>query len=570
MSEYLPQEVLIEIFLKLPTKSIIQCTSVCKSWYSLITSPNFISTYLNYQDDYLLVRHCSGEPLKEFYALFCDNENFDQYAQFDFPFECETHFNIVGSCNGLLCLSDDLWGYRDRYYIWNPSIRKSVKLPEPIFRIIWYSLITSPNFISVHLNNQDDYLLVRHCSGKSVKENYALFYDNENFDQYAQFDFPFESYSHFNIVDSCNGLLCLSDDLSCYRDLYYIWNPSIRKSVKLPEPIFTFETHGPFDHTLGFGFDSVTNDYKVVRIVHTGDNVDRVPPHVELYKLSTGVWQDITPVSPSYKFFRQTPGVYVNGACHWVASQQKRFGRYMIVLFDMHEETFWEMMVPGCLNEKFFGFHGEGFVLFVSDESLCLAESSFGNDKTIDIWMMKEYGDPESWVKQFSISLRDVSFNISVVDEIFSLLNDGRQHQVAHFLVKPIASRENGEFLWRADNGLLVSYDPEAEKIKNLGIHNANYLTYRNALYVNTYKMSLILLGKRTDYFTGDTCKESNLCKREAKGGRKVRKGNTRRGLCILSPFKFGGLMYMSKMKVKRLRMIKRKNRFQADIGSLL
>ncbi|XP_009776452.2 F-box protein At3g07870-like [Nicotiana sylvestris] len=221
MFEYLPQELLIEIFLKLPIKSIIQCTSFCKSWYSLLTSPNFIF---------------------------------------------------------------------------------------------------------IHLKNQDDYLLVRHCSGKPVKENYALFYDNENFDSYAQFDFPFESYSHFNIVGSCNGLLCLSDDLSCYRDLYYIWNPSIRKSVKLLEPIFTFGTHGPFDHKLGFGFDSVTDDYKVVRIVHTGDNVDRVPPHVELYKLSTGVWHDITPVSPSYKFFRHTPGVYVNGACHWVASQRKRFG----------------------------------------------------------------------------------------------------------------------------------------------------------------------------------------------------------------------------------------------------
>nr|XP_009776450.1 PREDICTED: uncharacterized protein LOC104226219 isoform X1 [Nicotiana sylvestris] len=83
--------------------------------------------------------------------------------------------------------------------------------------------------------------------------------------------------------------------------------------------------------------------------------------------------------------------------------------------------------------------------------------------------------------------------------------------------------------------------------------------------------MSLILLGKRTNYFTGDTCKDvSNLCKREAKGGRKVRKGNTRRGLHILSPLHIGGLMYMSKMKAKRLRMLKRKNRFSADTGGLL
>nr|XP_009776452.1 PREDICTED: putative F-box protein At3g23960 isoform X3 [Nicotiana sylvestris] len=37
MFEYLPQELLIEIFLKLPIKSIIQCTSFCKSWFSADT-----------------------------------------------------------------------------------------------------------------------------------------------------------------------------------------------------------------------------------------------------------------------------------------------------------------------------------------------------------------------------------------------------------------------------------------------------------------------------------------------------------------------------------------------------
>ncbi|XP_059285107.1 F-box protein At3g07870-like [Lycium ferocissimum] len=458
MSEYLPQEVLIEIFLKLPTKSIIECTSVCKSWYSLITTPNFISLHLKNQQDYLLVRHCSGKPVKEIYALYCDNENLDQYVQFDFPFDCESHFNIVGSCNGLLCLSDDLCRY-------------------------W--------------------------------------------------------------------------------DIYYIWNPSIRKSVKLPEPIFTYERYGPFDHTLGFGFDNVANDYKVVRIVHTGDYLGSVPPHVELYKLSTGVWKDITRVSPSYKFYKQIPGVYVNGACHWVACKGKRgeAQNMMIVLFDVKDETFWEMMVPDSLVVKF-GFIAAWFELFVSEGSLCLANRLFDDDKTIDIWRMKEYGDSDSWVKQFSIRLSHITFNVGVDDEFYSLFHGGRQRQIAHFLEKPIASRKNGEILWRAHNGFLVSHDIAAEKIENLGICNANFLPFHDALYVNTYKVSLVLLDKRKDCFPGDTCEESlNLCKRKPKGGRKVCKGNTKRGLQILSPLRISGLMYISKMKAKRLRMIKQKNR---------
>ncbi|XP_060200083.1 F-box/kelch-repeat protein At3g06240-like [Lycium barbarum] len=299
-----------------------------------------------------------------------------------------------------------------------------------------------------------------------------------------------------NIVGSCNGLLCLSDDLWGYRNLFYIWNPSIRKSVKLPEPIFTYDTHGPFDHTLGFGFDPVSNDYKVVRIVHTGSNTDKVPPHVELYKLSTGVWQDITRVAPSFHFYEKIPGVYVNGACHWVATKRKKgeSSNMMIVLFDMQDDTFWEMMVPGSLVEKFLFFE-DWFSLFVSEESLCLADRLCNDDKTIDIWRMKEYGDPQSWVKQVSISLSHVTFDVGVVDELFSMLHGGRQRLVAHFLEKPIASRKNGEIFWRADNGLLVSYDHAAEKMKKVGIHNANHLPYHYALYVNTYKVSLMLLG---------------------------------------------------------------------------
>ncbi|WMV38700.1 hypothetical protein MTR67_032085 [Solanum verrucosum] len=181
----------------------------------------------------------------------------------------------------------------------------------------------------------------------------------------------------------------------------------------------------------------------------------------------------------------------------------------MIVLFDMEDETFREMMVPGSLAVSF-SFSANWFNLFVSEESLCLANRLFDDDGTIDIWRMKEHGHPESWVKQFSINSH-ITFNVGIVDEIFSLLNGGRQRQVTHFLVKPIASRKNGQILWRADNGLLVSYDTSVEKIENLGISNANFLPYRDALYVNPYKVSLILLDKWTDYLSGNTtsCEES-------------------------------------------------------------
>lgn len=41
---------------------------------------------------------------------------------------------------------------------------------------------------------------------------------------------------------------------------------------------------------VGFGYDSVTNDYKVVRIVYAGENV---PCRAEVYRLSTNSWTEI-------------------------------------------------------------------------------------------------------------------------------------------------------------------------------------------------------------------------------------------------------------------------------------
>ncbi|KAA8524477.1 hypothetical protein F0562_010900 [Nyssa sinensis] len=140
MSDYLPPDVLIEILTRLPVKSVIRFTSVCKSWYSLIRNPSFITTHLNQtiaskkkNDQFLLVRHYNKNDKKEHYTLHHDDETFgDKFLEIQFPFKSQlAFFRIVGSCNGLLCLCDDLFGDTHTIVLWNPSIRKSVNLPMP-------------------------------------------------------------------------------------------------------------------------------------------------------------------------------------------------------------------------------------------------------------------------------------------------------------------------------------------------------------------------------------------------------------------------------------------------------
>lgn len=126
MSDYIPPELLIEIFIRLPVKSLVCFTSVCKSWYALITNPEFINMHANHtnscqRDESFLIRYFDDNEEK--YTFRRDNETFsEQLAQF----KSKTPYSgcsVIGSCGGLVCLE-----FSGSIFLWNPSIRKSVTI----------------------------------------------------------------------------------------------------------------------------------------------------------------------------------------------------------------------------------------------------------------------------------------------------------------------------------------------------------------------------------------------------------------------------------------------------------
>ncbi|KAM7480949.1 hypothetical protein LguiB_005532 [Lonicera macranthoides] len=60
---YLPEELLTEILVRLPVKTLARCKCVCKCWYALIHSPNFVTIHYNHPANlsFLIVRHVIGE-----------------------------------------------------------------------------------------------------------------------------------------------------------------------------------------------------------------------------------------------------------------------------------------------------------------------------------------------------------------------------------------------------------------------------------------------------------------------------------------------------------------------------
>lgn len=147
MSDFLPEEVVINILARLPVKSLLRFRCVSKSWKSLISCPNFVSMHIHHSylsktptpSPRILLRHYSRDKKVEVYSVHRNNETFDveEDIKISFPFRglASSYFRIVGFCNGLLCLSDDMFGYSNLIMLWNPLVRKKLTLPLPRSRL---------------------------------------------------------------------------------------------------------------------------------------------------------------------------------------------------------------------------------------------------------------------------------------------------------------------------------------------------------------------------------------------------------------------------------------------------
>ncbi|XP_058006580.1 F-box protein CPR1-like [Hevea brasiliensis] len=356
----------------------------------------------------------------------------------------------------------------------------------------WYSLITNPSFIAHHLKKtaaRNSGLLFFSYSTRELiwpfKENVRyLLYPDESFpaNPIEEIDCPFKDIKRFvDIVGSCNGVFCLSYGVyGRHTDGAALWNPSVRKIVNIPCPNVTFTSYGPYIPSLGFGFDSTTDDYKLVRIVYSHFNFGEIRPFVEIYSLRSRGWRKVDN-NLKYVITARSTSAFLNGACHWVAN--KRFyGPGVcdaIVSFSLGEEAFGEMEVPDCLVKKY------QFVdVAVFDGSLLLVASfKLTGEGCFTVWMMKEYGVPGSWTKLFDIP-------------------DFKSH--LKWIRKLVAFRQSGQVLLAKLFGQLVFYDPKTEEIFDTKIWGNAH-----SFYLDTFVESLVLLNE-TDEFTEVEASEDN------------------------------------------------------------
>ena len=291
----------------------------------------------------------------------------------------------------------------------------------------WDSSITTPYFISTHLNNLahdhdngdgDGYIIHMPWSSNASNRAVCTVAFDRTFDRISEIEFLFVFPSRpIQIVGSCNGLLCISGtcglDISDY--VIYLWNPSIRKFKRLPDSCF-----GKLGLvTLGFAYHSEKNDYKVLRISSYPMVTPPMPDKIEVYTLSSDSWRrvgmSLRANAMEFNYCSLLPFPLVSGALHWISrvveGEEERKSE-VIMSFDVNSEEFRMLRIPdGAMSTV--GFQTrlasfKGKLAFLT----CGQSEQRGGDQ-YSIWVMREYGVLESWNKLFVVPIERFSVCIA-------------------------------------------------------------------------------------------------------------------------------------------------------------
>ncbi|XP_037497978.1 F-box protein CPR1 [Jatropha curcas] len=208
------------------------------------------------------------------------------------------------------------------------------------------SLISSPDFIKSHLHQSKDYPTV--YSGNQ-RQTRAIALTGVSWD--------FSSNKIVSTPDSRYSLI--------------VWNPATRECRVLPDPE-KFVSYG-------LGYDSATDDYKVIR---WGSR------EITVHSLKSNRIQKIK-VKVDFRFYQA--GTFIHGALHWVVAD------WVIAAFNLADDKILQLEIPNRQADEIICNLG------VFRGCLCYFSRNGHVPCHLNVWVMKEYGVTTSWTKFVTI-----------------------------------------------------------------------------------------------------------------------------------------------------------------------
>ncbi|KAK3445855.1 hypothetical protein EUGRSUZ_A01070 [Eucalyptus grandis] len=246
----------------------------------------------------------------------------------------------------------------------------------------------------------------------------------------------------FDVVWSSGGLLCLANAL--YSDNVYVYNPLTGEYRELPDS----EGHQRNREMVsGFGFDETEKDYKVIKIVYTIINRNGRLYRVLLCcsKVQVCSLRSLTRrrLGNATHDLEATPSQpLVNRRLHWTT-----------------------VPVAECMDLRKGRHH-------LAELGGCLSAAVPSLSGALEIWVMKEHGMKESWIKDYSIGsylpkglqnheheeYNDPSCKISRI----------LMRKRYGLYVRVLGMLRNGKILLEYHNRALARYDPDRDEAIDL------------------------------------------------------------------------------------------------------
>ncbi|CAF2127810.1 hypothetical protein YC2023_030286 [Brassica napus] len=179
----------------------------------------------------------------------------------------------------------------------------------------------------------------------------------------------------------CHGTLCVT--LKNYTSI--VWNPYSNQFKIVPNPGIYRDSN-----ILGFGYDPVSNDYKLVTFIDPiGSST------AQIFEFRTGSWRECVPSPYPDWHYRERIGTFLDQYLYWIAyrSNVDRF----ILCFNLSTYEYQKLALP---------VYKEGVTcswLGVTKKNLCVIEY-VTCEKEIRVSVMEKTG---SWNKIISLSMLD-------------------------------------------------------------------------------------------------------------------------------------------------------------------
>ncbi|XP_017250158.1 putative F-box protein At3g10240 [Daucus carota subsp. sativus] len=267
----------------------------------------------------------------------------------------------------------------------------------------WQSIITDPHFIKTQI----------HCSQiMAMKKGSSLMITTEatyyNRPRFASISFQHYLHlpEHYTVIGSCNGILFLRNYVCCY-----LWNPATMQSKELPKcpEINGKALNYNFQTQVAFGFDALSDSYKVLRFICPDKFKPNVVPIVQLYSTDINSWKEIKvhdeSISQIICGLNRKLGPVINGVLYMGHNGH-------LISFDLHTEAFTALLFPKSkiVKSEILDFEGSVAVVFESKKKRSPSlNPGDGPDSPTGLWTLgyNLHGE-RYWIKKFDINIRSV------------------------------------------------------------------------------------------------------------------------------------------------------------------